>query len=185
MGCMYTLSKKIFASTRRFHAPGVAQENPYWIKSVINRDGATCRNNNHFERPSILNRQTDRQTNGRYQTHYLPCFAVDNDWVTCGALSELDRYMYGAVKWLRACALFWHPKDSAICHLNVTICQHFSVKCWNASSWTHIQISWSYPTMSSNFRQGQRTKFGVNYNQKACKVFISIPSFLGCIQIVP
>ncbi len=25
------------------------------IKSVIDRDGATCRNNNHFERPTILN----------------------------------------------------------------------------------------------------------------------------------
>ncbi len=24
-------------------------------KSVIDRDGATCRNNNHFERPTILN----------------------------------------------------------------------------------------------------------------------------------
>ncbi len=23
-------------------------------------------------------KQTDKQTNGRYQTYYLPCFAVDN-----------------------------------------------------------------------------------------------------------
>ena len=73
------------------------------IKSMIDRDGATCRNNNHFERPAILNApwdehstmfsksvaelcsyrrartntQTRRQTNGRYQTYYFPCFAVD------------------------------------------------------------------------------------------------------------
>ncbi len=26
----------------------------YQIKSVIDRDGATCRNNNHFARPTIL-----------------------------------------------------------------------------------------------------------------------------------
>ncbi len=25
-------------------------------------------------------RQTDGWTDGRYQTYYLPCFAVDNDW---------------------------------------------------------------------------------------------------------
>ena len=61
------------------------------IKSVIDRDGATCRNNNHFERPTILyapwdehkqessDRQTDRQTNGRYQTYNFPCFAVDKN----------------------------------------------------------------------------------------------------------
>ena len=72
------------------------------IKSVIDRDGATCRNNNHFDRPTILNAPWDEhsmmfltsisnkqavwQTNGRtdgrmYQTYYLPCFAVDNkEW---------------------------------------------------------------------------------------------------------
>ena len=46
---------------------------PLEIKSVIDRDGATCRNYNHFERPTILNapwdaqtnRQTNRQTNKR------------------------------------------------------------------------------------------------------------------------
>ncbi len=50
------------------------------IKSVIDRDGATCRNNNHFERPNTqTDRQTDKQTNGRYQTHYLPCLAADKN----------------------------------------------------------------------------------------------------------
>ena len=65
------------------------------IKSVINRDGATCQNNNYFECPTILNAPwdehsmmvfksvaiTDRhmggRADGRYQTYYLPCFAVD------------------------------------------------------------------------------------------------------------
>ncbi len=32
------------------------------IKSVIDRDGATCRNNNHFERPTILNAPCDEDS---------------------------------------------------------------------------------------------------------------------------
>ncbi len=39
------------------------------IKSLIDRDGATCRNNNQFECPTILNdpwdEQTDKRTDGR------------------------------------------------------------------------------------------------------------------------
>ncbi len=104
---------------------------------VIDRDGATCQNNNHFKRPTILNAPWDEhsmmffksvadlyltgpfavlgkakyqyrplraskkrfrcesidrqktkhgyvmescgQTDGRYETYYLPCFAVDNE----------------------------------------------------------------------------------------------------------
>ncbi len=52
------------------------------IKSMIDRDGATSRNNNHFECPTIMNTlwsyssQTRKQTRGCYQTYYLPCFAV-------------------------------------------------------------------------------------------------------------
>ncbi len=30
-------------------------EHKFFIKSVIDRDGATCRNNNNFERPTIFN----------------------------------------------------------------------------------------------------------------------------------
>ena len=33
------------------------------IKLVIDRDGATCRNNNHFERPTILNAPSDEHSN--------------------------------------------------------------------------------------------------------------------------
>ena len=58
------------------------------IKSVIDRDGATCRNSNWLQTHKDLglimvkqessDKHTDTQTNGRYQTYYLPCFAVDN-----------------------------------------------------------------------------------------------------------
>ncbi len=45
----------------------------YPIKSVIDRNGATCRNNNHFERPTILNAPRDAhsmvQTGELLQTH--------------------------------------------------------------------------------------------------------------------
>ncbi len=35
---------------------GIVTTNPFLtIKRVIDRNGATCRNNNHFERPTILN----------------------------------------------------------------------------------------------------------------------------------
>ena len=72
------------------------------IKSVIKRDGATCRNNKHFERPTFNPKlakvkvnphaknqgqrsnssgkraPTDKRTDGRYQAYYLPCFMVNN-----------------------------------------------------------------------------------------------------------
>ncbi len=59
-------------------------QNTEKIKSMIDRGGATCWNNNHFEHPIVLNApwddgRTDGWTDGRYQTYYLPCFAVDKN----------------------------------------------------------------------------------------------------------
>ena len=44
------------------------------IKSVIDRDGATCQNNNHFERPTILNAPCDehsKQVRGVWKGHFM------------------------------------------------------------------------------------------------------------------
>ena len=49
------------------------------IKSVIDRDGATCRNSNRLDTPLDEHSIMFLRDGPNYQTYYLPCFAVDKN----------------------------------------------------------------------------------------------------------
>ena len=108
------------------------------IKSVIDRNGATCRNNNHlFWTPNHFEwslRWTlyDRHMDGRYQTCYLPFFAVDKyPWKKISCTLKINAMLTSLVLWFG-----WAPIMS-YCKTNIGLYCSF-LNSWQV--WTlHIK----------------------------------------------